>query len=105
MWIPLKGAQALVKKLGGGKEGFQKALKQRPELFKDTGPRKTTALDPKTGKPKKPGQTASKAAPAPKSGWSRLPAKVRKQLEAGNTKGFSKEQLAKYRTLYKNRNA
>ena len=95
-----KQAAALIKKVG-----IKDARKQKPKWFTDTGPRKTTALDPKTGKPKKPGQTASKAAPAPKSGWSRLPAKVRKQLEAGNTKGFSKEQLAKYRTLYKNRNA
>ena len=106
MWIPLKGAQALIKKLGGGKEGFQKALRQNPKLFENTGPRKTTALDPKTGKPKS-GQKASKAStskPAGKKGWDSLPANVRKKLEAGNTKGFTEAQLTKYRKLWKNKN-
>ena len=34
MWIPLKGGLELIKKLGGGKEGFKKALKQNRKLFK-----------------------------------------------------------------------
>jgi len=119
MWIPLKGAQALIKKLGGGKEGFQKALKQKPELFQDTGPRKTTALDPKTGKPKS-GQKASKAAPKAKSlsghplsstgnrsgrsAWDKLPQRVKDKLLKEKGKGMSKGQLEKYREMYRNRN-
>ena len=99
MWIPLKGAAELIKKLGGGKEGFQKALKQKPQLFENTGPRKTKKLDPKTSR-----TTSKGASTKGKSSWNSVPAKIRKQLESGNTKGFTEEQLAKYRTLYKNRN-
>ena len=35
--------------------------------------------------------------------WSSVPNSIRSKLEAGNTKGFTKDQLAKYRVLYKNR--
>ena len=96
-----KQAAALIKKVG-----LKDARKQKPKWFTDTGPRKTTKLDPRTGKPV-PGQKASKAAPASKKSgaWGKLPESVRTKLLAGNTKGMSSEQLAKYRTLYKNRNA
>ena len=98
MWIPLKGGLALIKKLGGGKEGFKKALKQNPKLFKKTGKRTTTKLDNRTGKP------VSGPAPKKSNAWGRLPESIRKKLLAGNTKGMSPEQVAKYRTVYKNRN-
>jgi len=98
-----KQAAALIKKVG-----IKDARKQKPEWFTDTGKRKTTKLDPRTGKPVSgPGTKGGKAASAPKksSAWGRLPESVRTKLLAGNTKGMSPEQLAKYRTLYKNRNA
>jgi len=94
-----KQAAALIKKVG-----IKDARKQKPEWFTDTGPRKTTKLDPRTNKPVS-GQKASKSAPKKSSAWGRLPESVRTKLLAGNTKGMSPEQLAKYRTLYKNRNA
>ncbi len=107
MWIPLKGGLALIKKLGGGKEGFKKALKQNPKLFKNTGKRTTTKLDNRTGKPVSGSgakKSAPKAASTSRGGWNSVPANIKKKLLAGNTKGMSPEQVAKYRTLYKNRN-
>ena len=96
-----KQAAALVKKVG-----INDARKQKPEWFTDTGKRKTKKLDPRTNKPVSgPGAKGGKAAPASRSGWGSVPANIRKKLLAGNTKGMSQEQLAKYRTLYKNRNA
>ena len=91
MWIPLKGGLALIKKLGGGKEGFKKALKQNPKLFKDTGKRTTTKLDNRTGKPVS-GSVAKKSASKASSTSSKGKA------------GFTEIQLRKYREMYKNRN-
>ena len=94
-----------IRAAGGGKKGFEKVRKANPSWFKNTGKRTTTKLDNRTGKPVS-GSVAKKSAPkAPsRGGWNSVSEKIRKQLLAGNTKGMSPEQVAKYRTLYKNRN-
>ena len=100
-----------IRAAGGGKKGFDKVRKAHPSWFKNTGKRTTTKLDNRTGKPVSgPGAKGSKATSAPKAastsrgGWNSVPANIKKKLLAGNTKGMSPEQVAKYRTLYKNRN-
>ena len=105
MWIPLKGGLELIKKLGGGTEGFKKALKQNRKLFKNTGERTTTKLDNRTGKPVSgSGAKKSKASGPSGSAWDRLSPNIKDQLLKKKGKGMSEKQLAKYRTMYRNRN-
>ena len=110
MWqvLPHLARQAgnAIRAAGGGKKGLDKVRKAHPSWFKDTGKRTTTKLDNRTGKPVSGSGAKKSASKAPsRGGWNSVPEKIRKQLLAGNTKGMSQEQLAKYRTLYKNRNA
>ena len=111
MWqvVPHLARQAgnAIRAAGGGKKGFDKVRKAHPSWFKSTGKRKTTKLDNRTGKPVSGSgakKSAPKAASTSRGGWNSVPANIKKKLLAGNTKGMSPEQVAKYRTLYKNRN-
>ena len=111
MWqvLPHLARQAgnAIRAAGGGKKGLDKVKKANPSWFKETGKRTTTKLDNRTGKPVSGSgaqKSASKASSASRGGWNSVPANIKKKLLAGNTKGMSPEQLAKYRTLYKNRN-
>ena len=109
MWqvLPHLARQAgnAIRAAGGGKKGLDKVRKAHPSWFKDTGKRTTTKLDNRTGKPVSGSGAKKSASKAPsRGGWNSVPEKIRKQLLAGNTKGMNPEQVAKYRTLYKNRN-
>ena len=109
MWLVLphlaRQAGNAIRAAGGGKKGLDKVRKAHPSWFKDTGKRTTTKLDNRTGKPVSGSGAKKSASKAPsRGGWNSVPEKIRKQLLAGNTKGMNPEQVAKYRTLYKNRN-
>ena len=94
-----------IRAAGGGTKGFDKVRKAHPKWFKKTPPSKSTKLDNRTGKPVS-GSGAKKSAPkAPSSGgWNSVPQNIKDQLLKKKGKGMSEAQLAKYRTLYKNRN-
>ena len=109
MWqvLPHLARQAgnAIRAAGGGKKGLDKVRKAHPSWFKDTGKRTTTKLDNRTGKPVSGSGAKKSASKAPSSGgWNSVPQNIKDQLLKKKGKGMSEAQLAKYRTLYKNRN-
>ena len=109
MWqvLPHLARQAgnAIRAAGGGKKGLDKVRKAHPSWFKDTGKRTTTKLDNRTGKPVSGSGAKKSASKAPSSGgWNSVPQNIKDQRLKKKGKGMSEAQLAKYRTLYKNRN-
>ena len=102
-----KQAAALIKKVG-----INDARKQKPEWFTDTGPRKTTKLDPRTNKPVS-GSTDPKTlanmktkdmSQAQKDAWRKGVAGAKRASKSApktGKSGFTEAQLAKYRAAYR----
>ena len=87
---------AAMKKAGNTPAARQKVIRDNPSWFTQKG---------KGAKGSK-ATSAPKAASAPKksNAWSRLSPKIKDQLLKKKGKGMSEKQLAKYRTMYRNRN-
>ena len=89
-----------MKKAGGGPGATREASKAANIKVVNENPKWFKHMPGSGGK----GTSAPKAASKKSNAWSRLSPKIKDQLLKKKGKGMSEKQLAKYRTMYRNRN-